>query len=83
MLIIIFIYNAAIRTHSPAKPCLIFVSSRRQTRLTALDLIAHLAAEHDPKQWLHMSEHEVSYKIIFDVVVMIGFGKPPVIYYAL
>lgn len=30
---------AAICTHSPAKPVLIFVSSRRQTRLTALDLI--------------------------------------------
>uniref|UniRef100_A0A673AIY4 U5 small nuclear ribonucleoprotein 200 kDa helicase n=1 Tax=Sphaeramia orbicularis TaxID=375764 RepID=A0A673AIY4_9TELE len=32
----------AIRSHSPAKPVLIFVSSRRQTRLTALDLIAFL-----------------------------------------
>ena len=32
---------AAIRTHSPDKPVLVFVSSRRQTRLTALDLIAH------------------------------------------
>lgn len=30
---------AAICTHSPTKPVLIFVSSRRQTRLTALDLI--------------------------------------------
>ncbi|PQM33209.1 hypothetical protein Pyn_14185 [Prunus yedoensis var. nudiflora] len=30
---------AAIGTHSPTKPVLIFVSSRRQTRLTALDLI--------------------------------------------
>ena len=30
----------AIQQHSPNKPTLIFVSSRRQTRLTALDLIA-------------------------------------------
>lgn len=30
---------AAICTHSPTKPVLIFVSSRRQTRLTALELI--------------------------------------------
>lgn len=30
---------AAICTHSPTKPVLIFVSSRRQTRLTALDII--------------------------------------------
>ena len=50
---------AAIRTHSPDKPTLIFVSSRRQTRLTALDLIAYLGAESDPKQWLHMPEEEV------------------------
>jgi len=33
----------AIQTYSPDKPALIFVSSRRQTRLTALDLIAYLA----------------------------------------
>ena len=36
-----------------------FVSSRRQTRLTALDLIAYLAAEDDPKQWLHIDEAEL------------------------
>lgn len=49
----------AIRQHSPAQPALIFVSSRRQTRLTALDLIAYLAGEDDPKQWLHTSEQEM------------------------
>ncbi|XP_010705894.1 activating signal cointegrator 1 complex subunit 3-like [Meleagris gallopavo] len=49
----------AIRSHSPAKPVLIFVSSRRQTRLTSLDLIAFLATEDDPKQWLKMDEREV------------------------
>lgn len=38
---------------------LIFVSSRRQTRLTALDLIAFLAADDNPKQWLRMPESEV------------------------
>ena len=54
----------AIRTHSPDKPTLIFVSSRRQTRLTALDLIAYLAAENDPKQWLHMPEEEVIMKYL-------------------
>ncbi|KAH3727172.1 hypothetical protein DPMN_053099, partial [Dreissena polymorpha] len=49
----------AIKTHSPTKPVLVFVSSRRQTRLTALDLIAFLAGEEDPKQWLHMPETEM------------------------
>ncbi|XP_056902456.1 activating signal cointegrator 1 complex subunit 3 isoform X2 [Takifugu flavidus] len=49
----------AIRSHSPAKPVLIFVSSRRQTRLTALDLIAYLATEDNPKQWLHHDERQI------------------------
>ncbi|XP_059051963.1 activating signal cointegrator 1 complex subunit 3 [Achroia grisella] len=49
----------AIRQHSPSAPALVFVSSRRQTRLTALDLIAYLAAEDNPKQWLHMQESEM------------------------
>lgn len=47
---------AAIQTHSPAKPVLVFVSSRRQTRITALDLIAFSAADGDPRKWLHLSE---------------------------
>lgn len=43
----------AIKHHSPNKPSLIFVSSRRQTRLTALDLIAFLTsdADQDPAQF--------------------------------
>lgn len=46
----------AIQQHSPTKPTLIFVSSRRQTRLTALDLIAFLAGEDNPKMWLNIEE---------------------------
>jgi activating signal cointegrator complex subunit 3 len=49
-----------IKIHSPDKPVLIFVSSRRQTRLTALDLISCLANEGNPKQWLTMPEHEIN-----------------------
>lgn len=56
-----FCFSTAIRSHSPAKPVLIFVSSRRQTRLTALELIAFLATEDDPKQWLNMDEREVNF----------------------
>ncbi|CAB1334134.1 unnamed protein product, partial [Coregonus sp. 'balchen'] len=52
--------SVPIRSHSPAKPVLIFVSSRRQTRLTALDLIAFLATEDDPKQWLHQDETQMT-----------------------
>jgi activating signal cointegrator complex subunit 3 len=50
---------AAILEHSPSKPALVFVSSRRQTRLTALDLIAYCASDDDPKQFLHMPEEEI------------------------
>lgn len=49
-----------VQLHSPTKPVLIFVSSRRQTRLTALDLISFLARDARPKQWLHMSELEMA-----------------------
>ena len=48
----------AILSHSPHKPVLVFVSSRRQTRLTALDLIGFLAIDNNPKQWLKMEEGE-------------------------
>ncbi|XP_052179855.1 DExH-box ATP-dependent RNA helicase DExH14 isoform X1 [Diospyros lotus] len=47
---------AAICTHSPTKPVLIFVSSRRQTRLTALDLIQFAASDEHPRQFISMPE---------------------------
>ena len=50
---------AAILEHSPTKPTLIFVSSRRQTRLTALDLISYCASDDNPKKFLHMPEDEI------------------------
>ncbi|KAI8617669.1 Sec63 Brl domain-containing protein [Chytriomyces sp. MP71] len=50
---------AAILTHSPTKPVIVFVSSRRQTRLTAQDLIAFCGLEDNPKRFLHMSEDDL------------------------
>ena len=50
---------AAIQTHSPGKPVLIFVSSRRQTRITANDIITHAVADERPKQLLHMQDFEL------------------------
>jgi activating signal cointegrator complex subunit 3 len=47
---------AAIQLHSPLKPVLVFVSSRRQTRLTALDLIAFAAADENPRAFLMQTE---------------------------
>lgn len=49
---------AAIQTHSPLKPVLIFVSSRRQTRLTALDLIAFAAADGRAQQFSKLTSEE-------------------------
>lgn len=45
-----------IRELSPNKPTLIFVASRRQTRLTAFDLISYAAYDSEPKQFLNCSE---------------------------
>ncbi|KAF9101073.1 hypothetical protein BGX29_006008 [Mortierella sp. GBA35] len=50
---------AAIKTHSPNQPVIVFVSSRRQTRLTAQDLIAYCAMEDNPRRFLHMPEEEL------------------------
>ncbi|XP_074592624.1 DExH-box ATP-dependent RNA helicase DExH14 isoform X2 [Curcuma longa] len=50
---------AAICTHSPTKPVLIFVSSRRQTRLTALDLIQLAASDESPRKFLNMPEESL------------------------
>lgn len=49
----------AIKQHSPDKPVLVFVSSRRQTRLTALDIIGFLAAEENPRQFLRLPERDL------------------------
>ncbi|KAG8388729.1 hypothetical protein BUALT_Bualt02G0155600 [Buddleja alternifolia] len=50
---------AAICTHSPTKPVLIFVSSRRQTRLTALELIQYAASDEHPRQFLAIPEESL------------------------
>ncbi|ETN81065.1 hypothetical protein NECAME_08767 [Necator americanus] len=50
----------AIITYSPIKPVLVFVASRRQTRLTAMAFISHLVTESDPRQWLHIDMAEVA-----------------------
>ncbi|XP_073844201.1 activating signal cointegrator 1 complex subunit obelus [Musca autumnalis] len=56
----------AIRTYSPTDPAIVFVSSRRQTRLTALDLITFVAGDENPKQFLNMEEYEMQ-QILQDI----------------
>lgn len=49
----------AIKQHSPNKPVLIFVASRRQTRLTALDLIHLCGMESNPRRFLNINDIEL------------------------
>jgi antiviral helicase SLH1 len=50
----------AIKQHSPEKPVIVFVASRRQTRLTARDLINYCGMEDNPRRFLHMSEEDLA-----------------------
>jgi antiviral helicase SLH1 len=49
----------AIKTHSPEKPVIVFVASRRQTRLTAKDLINFCGMEDNPRRFVKMSEEDL------------------------
>lgn len=49
----------AIKNHSPEKPVIVFVASRRQTRLTAKDLINFCGMEDNPRRFVHMSEDDL------------------------
>ncbi|KAF2725017.1 Sec63-domain-containing protein [Polychaeton citri CBS 116435] len=50
----------AIKTHSPDKPVIVFVASRRQTRLTARDLINFCGMEDNPRRFVKMSEEDLA-----------------------
>ncbi|KAK6404361.1 putative steryl acetyl hydrolase mug81, partial [Oleoguttula sp. CCFEE 5521] len=49
----------AIKAHSPDKPVIVFVASRRQTRLTARDLINFCGMEDNPRRFVRMSEDDL------------------------
>jgi len=49
----------AIKTHSPEKPVIVFVASRRQTRLTAKDLINFCGMEDNPRRFVKMTEDDL------------------------
>ncbi|KAG0745424.1 hypothetical protein G6F62_005146 [Rhizopus arrhizus] len=50
---------AAIKAHAPTQPVMVFTASRRQIKLTALDLIAYCGMEDNPRQWLDMTDDEL------------------------
>ncbi|AET39778.1 RNA helicase Ecym_4766 [Eremothecium cymbalariae DBVPG len=53
----------AILQHSPRKPVLIFVASRRQTRLTALDIIHLCGMQENPRRFLNIEDEELKYYV--------------------
>lgn len=48
----------AIKNHSPDKPVIVFVASRRQTRLTAKDLINFCGMEENPRRFAHFESDD-------------------------
>ncbi|PJF19335.1 hypothetical protein PSACC_00855 [Paramicrosporidium saccamoebae] len=54
---------SAILSHSPDKPVLVFVSSRRQTRLTANALVAHCVNDGFPRRFVQCPEEELAWMI--------------------
>ncbi|PHH64830.1 hypothetical protein CDD81_3896 [Ophiocordyceps australis] len=54
----------AIKKHSPSKPVIVFVASRRQTRLTAKDLINFCAIEDNPRRFVAMDEDELQLHLV-------------------
>lgn len=49
----------AVKNHSPDKPVIVFVPSRRQTRLTAKDLVNYCGMEDNPRRFIHMDEEDL------------------------
>ncbi|KAH0834659.1 putative RNA helicase [Lanmaoa asiatica] len=49
----------AIVEHSPTRPVIVFVSSRRQCRMTVDDLLLHCTADNDPDRFLNIDEADL------------------------
>lgn len=52
------VYQAIVR-HSPKKPVIVFVPSRKQTRLTAIDILTYYAADRQHIKFLHAAEEDL------------------------
>ncbi|XP_053694664.1 U5 small nuclear ribonucleoprotein 200 kDa helicase [Sabethes cyaneus] len=52
------VYNA-ITKFSPHKPAIVFVSSRKLARLTAIDILTYCAAEAQPNRFFHAEEEDI------------------------
>ncbi|KAK6638558.1 DEIH-box ATPase [Polyplax serrata] len=45
--------------HSPHKPVVVFVPTRKQARLTAIELLTYAAAESQPNRFFHAEEEDI------------------------
>ena len=52
------VYNA-INKHSPKRASIVFVPSRKQSKLTAVDILTYAAADGTPQRFLHCNENEL------------------------
>lgn len=52
------VYNAIVK-YSPHKPVIVFVSSRKQARLTAVDILTYCASEAQQKRFFHADEEDI------------------------
>jgi len=52
------VYNA-IHRHSPKKPCIVFVPSRKQCKVTAVDLLTFANADDKPERFLHVDVEDL------------------------
>ena len=52
------VYNA-INKHSPKRAAIVFVPSRKQSKLTAVDILTYAAADGTPQRFLHCNESEL------------------------
>lgn len=50
----------AITTHSPDKPVIVFVPTRKQTQLTSIDLITYAAASGQPNRFLRVAPEKMN-----------------------
>lgn len=51
-------YNSILK-YSLEKPVIIFVPSRKQARLTAIDLLTYTAADNQPNRFIHAEEDDI------------------------
>ncbi|KAK4881295.1 hypothetical protein RN001_004614 [Aquatica leii] len=52
------VYNSIIR-YSPHKPVIIFVPTRKQARLTAIEVLTYTSAEGQPNRFFHAEEDDI------------------------